>query len=79
MAQYTIRYIHKIQPRDTDVETRELPDVAFSDRNTLGKALRRCGVLSKGARVLKFRVEGDKTIAFPSAGIWHSIIITPSR
>jgi hypothetical protein len=57
-----------------------IPDGAFSNRNTLGAALRKSGVMMRGARVNHFRVEGDKVIVFPSVpGLttyWHSIILT---
>jgi len=81
---YMIRYVHKISPRPTDtMGPVEIPDNAFSNRNTLGAALRKAGVLMRGASIRSFRVEGIKIVAFPSApGLttyWHSIIITPEH
>ena len=77
MTTYSVRFVHKISPRDTDTAAVDLPDGAFSDRNTLGKALRAANVLSSGHRVRTFRVEGDRVIAFPSGScnVWHSIIL----
>lgn len=77
----SVRYVHKISPRDSDTH----PDVeinanAFSNRNTLAKALRKTGVLDAGARVRNFRVEGDKVVVFPTmpglTTYWHSVILT---
>ena len=75
MARYHVRFIHKISPRDTDVATAEIRDEAFSDRKTLGAALRKGGILCSGERLITFRVEGAKIVAFPQATIWHSIIL----
>jgi hypothetical protein len=54
----------------------EIRDGAFSDRRTLAKALREARVLPSGGRLLGFRVEGDRVVAFPAASVWHSFIIT---
>jgi hypothetical protein len=81
---YMIQYVHKISPRASDkMGPVEIPDSAFSNRNTLGAALRKVGVLMSGARINSFRVQGIKVVAFPSApGLttyWYSIIITPEH
>jgi len=77
----SVRYVHKISPSAKDVHPDvTLPSGAFSNRNTLAKALRRAGVLTSGARIRSFRVEGDKVIAFPTVPgmttYWHSVILT---
>jgi hypothetical protein len=81
--QYMARYVHKISPRDTDVEGPfTIPGNAFSDRKTLGAALRKAKVISSGASVRSFRVEGEKIVVFPTmpglTTYWHSIILTPA-
>jgi hypothetical protein len=76
MAPYHVRFIHKISPRDTDTASADLPDSAFSDRKTLGAALRKAQILPGGTRLFSYRTEGDKVIAFPCGSIWHSIILT---
>lgn len=78
---YSVKYTHKISPSSKDVGPDvNLPDGAFSDSKTLGRALRQAGVLISGAKVNSFRTEGDKTIVFPSApGLttyWHSVVLT---
>jgi hypothetical protein len=78
---YSVRFVHKISPRDTDTRPDvELADGAFADRKALGAALRKAGVLSAGCRVTEFRVEGDRVIVFPKTpGFttdWHSVILT---
>jgi hypothetical protein len=73
---WKVRFVHKISPRDNDVDVVSLPAGAFSNRNTLGAALRAAGLLFSGERIREFRVEGDKVIAFPAGSIWHSIILT---
>lgn len=75
---YDVRFVHKISPRDADVlpEPVQIPDGAFSNRNTLARALRHVHVLGKGDSIREFRVEGDKIACFPRASIWHSIILT---
>jgi hypothetical protein len=80
---YMVRYVHKIAPRAEDVMGPVcINDNAFSNRNTLGAALRRAKVMTGGARVRDFRVEGEKTVVFPSlpgfTTYWHSIILTPA-
>jgi len=79
MATYFVRFVHKISPRDTDVGSNpiEISDGAFSDRKVLARALRTAKVLAPGERLHSFRAEGDYVVAFPSRGIWHSIILTP--
>jgi len=82
-AQYMVRYVHKISPSDKDVMGPvTIRDGAFSNRKTLGAALRGAGVLMAGASVRNFRVEGEKVVIFPSApGLttyWHAIILTPA-
>jgi hypothetical protein len=72
---YEIRRVHKIAPRDSDRETATLPDSAFSSKTALADALRKAGILSRGQRLREFRIEGDKVIAFPEGGSWHSLII----
>lgn len=77
MQRYAVRFIHKISPSDRDVmEPVALPEGAFSDRNKLAKALRQAKILTSGTRLAGFRVEGDKVVAFPAGGIWHSVILT---
>lgn len=81
MANYSVRYVHKIAPRDTDRGADVvLPDNAMADRKTLGKALRRAGVLLTGASVVSFRVEANRVLVFPRCpGLttyWHSIVLT---
>lgn len=89
---YDVRFVHRVAPRDYDRMTVTIPDGAFSDKKTLGRALRQAKpvsppgsggfrqptVLGKGQQVRSFRVEGDKVTVFPSYGIWHAIIITPA-
>jgi len=76
---YDVKFVHKISPSDKDrMGPVTMPDNAFSDRNTLAKALRDAGVLHSGDRLSNFRVEGEKVIAFPTKSIWHAIVLTPS-
>jgi hypothetical protein len=76
---YDVKFVHKISPSDKDrMGPVAMPDNAFSDRNTLAKALRDAGVLHSGERLRNFRVEGEKVIAFPAKSIWHAIVLTPS-
>jgi hypothetical protein len=73
---YRVRYIHKISPRATDVkENVPLPASTFSDSKSMGRELRKAGVLTTGTRVRSFRVEGDKVVVFPAPSIWHAVII----
>ncbi len=77
---YSVRYIHKIAPRATDVGPDvEINNNAFSNRNALGKALRTVGVMTSGGRVTSFRVEGPKVVIFPSmpglTTYWHAIVL----
>jgi hypothetical protein len=77
MAKWHVRFVHRISPRETDVVRIEIADGAFSNRNTLGAALRKGRCLGKGERVMGFRTEADKVVAFPAGGsVWHSIILT---
>lgn len=82
MRTYNTHYVHKISNPNgpTPGDDVVLSDSAFSDRNTLGKALREAGVMLKGARVSSFRVEGDRTLVFPVCpGLTtyhHCIILT---
>jgi hypothetical protein len=76
-TQYSARFVHKISPKDTDVQGPfGIPDGAFSDSKKLGAALRSAKILGKGERIRAFRVEGDKVVVFPCASIWHAIVIT---
>jgi hypothetical protein len=77
---YDVRFVHKISPRDSDVSGPiEVGGGAFSDRKTLAATLRKAKVLGAGERLRTFRVEGDRVVAFPDRGIWHSIVLTPSN
>lgn len=53
-------------------------DAAFTDAKTLGAALRQARILCAGTRVREWRVEGNRTIVFPTRepGGWHSITLT---
>jgi hypothetical protein len=81
MSRYSVRYVHKVSPSDADTrDDVEIRDGAFSDRKTLGKALRDAGVMMSGCRVSQFRVEGDKVVVFPIcpglSTYWHAIVLT---
>lgn len=81
MQTYKVRYVHKISPSDKDVGPDvQIPDNAFSNRNTLGAALRKAKVLMAGASIPNFRVEGNKIIIFPrlpgSTTYWHAVVLT---
>ena len=78
MKKYSVRYVHKIAPSDKDTGPDiELPDTAFAGPRELAKALRDARVLYRGASITSMRVEGDKTLAFPSnVGHWHCIVLT---
>jgi hypothetical protein len=77
MRKWHVRFVHRIAPRETDVATIELADQAFSNRNTLGAALRAASCLGKGERLMGLRTEGNKVVAFPAGeSPWHSIILT---
>lgn len=84
---YSVRYVHAISPSTKDVGGDIiLPAGAFSNKNTLAKALRNRAVLLIGGKIRDFRVEGDKVIVFPGknstggpgslSSNWHSIILT---
>lgn len=80
MRSYTVTFVHPIagQCPDATIRCNTLPDAAFSDRRKLAAALRARGILCRGQRIREMRVEGDKTIVFPThvAGGWHSIALT---
>lgn len=81
MTTFNARYIHKIAPSDKDVGGPfEIPDGAFADTKALGKALRKIGVLTPGARVRNFRVEADRVVIFPTVPgmttYWHAVVLT---
>jgi len=87
MATYHVRYVHKVSPRDTDVDTVSLPDEAFRTPETLAKALRSAGKLAKGARIGTVRLEPGATAGEPGRTVlfpvcpglstyWHAIILT---
>jgi hypothetical protein len=77
VRRYTVRYVHKIAPRDTDIgDPVVLAEGAASDSKTLGRALRRAGVLCSGIRLRSFRVEGSTILAFPDRGVWHLVVLT---
>ena len=78
---WMVRYVHKILPSDKDVMGPvHISGGAFSNRKTLGAALRKAKVMMTGASVRSFRAEGNRVVVFPSApGLttyWHSIILT---
>jgi hypothetical protein len=81
MAQYNAHYVHKISPRpipyDSDGPV-EIRDKAFSNKNTLAKALRDADILGPGERLHSFRVEGERILVFPMRGIWHAIVLEPA-
>jgi len=81
MQNYSVRYVHKISPKDTDTG----PDIrleasALIDRKALGAAMRNGKLLMSGEAIRHFRVEHDgKVVVFPPSGsIWWSIILTPN-
>lgn len=77
MAIYAVRFVHKISPRDTDVENDvSLTPEDTADRYVLGAALRVLRLLPAGERLRDMREESGRVIAFPLRGIWHSIILT---
>lgn len=79
MALYEAHFVHKVSSDSSDIEGPfELPAGAFSNRNTLGRALRKAKVLSAGQSLRSMRAEGNKVIVFPRASIWHSIAIVPA-
>jgi hypothetical protein len=79
MPRYSVRYVHNISPRDTDISPNvELDAESLETRGALGAALRRHAVLSTGEHIRAYRVEpSGRIVAFPRASIWHSIILTP--
>lgn len=78
--EYMVRFVHKIAPRDDDVEGPvRIPDNAFSNKRTLAKALRMAGILGSGDSIRSMRVEGDKIIVFPggwTGKTWNAIVLT---
>jgi hypothetical protein len=76
MALYEVTFTHRISqhPQDKVPRGYQIPDGAFSDKASLGKALRECGIIAKGTRLNSFRVEGDKVLAFPARG-WHCVTL----
>lgn len=80
MRSYTVTFVHPVagQCPDSTVKVNTIPDGAFSDRTKLGAALRARGIMFRGQHIREMRVEGDKTIVFPSRtpGGWHSITLT---
>lgn len=82
MTLYSVRYVHKIAPRDTDMGPNvELSDGSFSDSKRLAAALRREGVLFKGGRLREYRVAADEVCCFPVVpglgSYWHAIVLRP--
>jgi hypothetical protein len=83
MRAYSVRYVHKIAPRDTDVgDDVTLTDADLVDNKTIGAALRERGTLLAGVRVREWRIEPDgKIVVFPVypglTTYWHSVILTP--
>lgn len=76
---YMVRFVHKISPSAKDVMGPiEIRDGAWSNRNTLAKALRDARVMPSGGRLSSFRSEGDKVVAFPVKSVWHAFVITPA-
>lgn len=73
----SIRYVHKIAPRDSDVRSCNTIDAdSFSGTGSLARALRARGLLAPGTRLRSVRREADRVIVFPDRGIWHSLVIT---
>lgn len=76
MVKLTGYYTHKIAPSPADkIAEFEISGNAFSNKNTLGKALRQAGILPPGGRLKHFRVEGDRVFAFPMSSVWHCITL----
>ncbi len=74
-----VRYVHKIAPRASDI----MGPIYVADnilssgvRRTIAGALRDAKVLPPGGQIKSFRVEGESLIVFPSASVWHSIVLT---
>ena len=88
-TRYSVRFIHKVGgvPALASAPIEIQPE-AFTDRKTLGAALRAASVsgvpypgqsrvLMAGESVREFREErGSGTVVFPRSKIWHSIILT---
>ena len=81
-TEYTVRYVHKISPRPSDVGKNVfLTPADLASKNALAAALRKEGVLLPGARVREYRVEGGGAciVAFPVlpglTTYWHSLIL----
>jgi hypothetical protein len=81
--EYSVRYVHKIAPRDTDVGPAvRLGPAQLADPTKLAATLRKSRILFAGGRIRDFRVEpSGRVIVFPSVPgmttYWHSIILTP--
>lgn len=77
MGNYKVSFYHKISNPNGASPGRDvsLKDGCFSDKKTLGKALRESGTIPAGTVIDSFRVEGNRVIAFPRGLIWHSIIL----
>ena len=80
---YSIRYVHKISPRDTDVgPTVRISSADLASKSGLARTLREQKAIGAGARVRDFRVEdgGARIVVFPTmpgmTTYWHSIILT---
>lgn len=72
----TIRYVHRVAPRDTDVRTcNTISDSAFADNRTLASALRARGLMERGARIREMRASGSMVTCFPDRGVWHYFTI----
>jgi hypothetical protein len=77
---YSVRFVHKIAPKDSDKLENlvAIPGNAWADRKALGKVLRQLGILCKGVSVRTFRHDEkvvERIIVSPSHH-WHSIILT---
>ena len=77
---YTVRLHHKIAQRP-DLDTRPdltLPNLPYTyTAKTLGRVLRRAGLLQPGQRLRTMRTEAaGRIVAFPQSSIWHSIVLT---
>lgn len=80
---YSVRYVHKIAPRDTDVGPQvRIASVDLLSKSSLARSLRDQKAIGAGARVRDFRVEdgGARIVVFPTmpgtTTYWHSIIMT---
>ena len=85
---YSVRFVHKIAPKYSDtgypVEISDAPQVSprldAKARNALARILRNSLNLLQGQRLNEVRVYSDgRIVCFPSASIWHSIILIPEK